>query len=137
MKISVVRQWFRVSAAIGLAGAVGAGCAALESEVNPEAVVAQRADARWQALIAGDLQKAYGLLSPTSRKTYTWEIYRGAIRPGTWKSAKVDKVRCPSKDLCEVDVAVEYAYHGAQVRTPIRESWTRQEGEWWYVQKTL
>ncbi len=84
-----------------------------------------------------DLQAAYGFISPTSRQTYTWEIYRGAVRGGFWKKATVDKVACPAQESCEVDVTIEYAHRGTQIKTPLRESWIRQDGQWWYVLKSL
>lgn len=140
MGISAVEKWGRVSAAMGVAAVsavLAAGCAGVLPEPDPAPIVAEKAQARWTALIDGDLKKAYGFVSPTSRQTYTWEVYRGAVRPGFWKTAKVDKVACPAKDLCEVDLTIEYAQRGTVIRTPLRESWTKQDGEWWFVLKTL
>jgi hypothetical protein len=114
-----------------------AGCAGTQVREDSGKVVSERATARWNYLIQGDLEKAYGLISPTSRKTYPWDVYRGAVRAGFWKAVQVDKVNCPSSELCEVDVTIEYVAKGQTIRTPLRESWTKQEGQWWYVLKSL
>jgi hypothetical protein len=59
------------------------------------------------------------------------------VRAGFWTAAQVDKVNCPSPELCEVDVTIQYVARGSTIRTPLRESWTKQEGQWWFVLKSL
>src|SRR5258705_4087350 len=58
------------------------------------AVVKERSEARWQALIKGDLDAAYAYLSPGSKATTSIEAYRRQIRPGLWRAVKVDTVEC-------------------------------------------
>jgi hypothetical protein len=114
-----------------------AGCAAVESvESRPDAeVVKERAQARWDALVSGDLAKAYGYLSPVTRSTVKLEDYAGGIRKGFWKTAKVEKAECPSATLCEATVSIEYGFQGRITKTPFRESWLKDGSTWWYVQK--
>ena len=127
-----VGRWSAVIVILALAG-----CAAAPVTEDSEKVVTERAKARLAALIDGDVKLSYTFISPASRQLYPWEVYRGGIRVGFWKSARVDKVRCPSAELCEVDVTVEYTFKGSTVPSPLRESWTKQEGQWWYVLKNL
>jgi hypothetical protein len=121
--------------AVGVFGVV-AGCAGGPGGLSgpPEQAVAERAQLRWDALVAGDLEKAYGYLSPATRQVVTLVGYSSATRVGFWKKAKVEKVECPAADLCEVHLTVEYR-RAATIATPLKESWTRSQGEWWYVQK--
>ena len=121
--------------AVGSIGVL-AGCAGGPGGLSgsPEQVVAERSQQRWDALVAGDLAKAYGFLSPATRQVVTLVGYSNSTRVGFWKKAKVDKVECPAADLCQVDLTIEYT-RGATIATPLRESWTKSQGEWWYVQK--
>ncbi|HET9578066.1 MAG TPA: hypothetical protein VFP44_09590 [Usitatibacter sp.] len=110
------------------------GCAALESR-DPAAVVKQRAQARWDALIKGNTQTAYQYLSPGSRAVLTPDAYASSIRQGFWKSAKVDAVTCKTADNCDVGVTIEYEFQGRRTKTPLIETWIREGSEWWYLQR--
>ena len=48
-------------------------------------VVAERAEARWQSLIKGDLDAAYAYLSEGSKATTPLAVYKAKIRPGMWR----------------------------------------------------
>ncbi len=111
-----------------------AGCAAVESRPDAE-VVKERAQARWDALVSGDVAKAYGYLSPVTRSTMKLEDYSGGIKRGFWKAAKVEKVECPSSTLCEAHVSIDYEFQGRRTKTPLLESWLKDGSTWWYVQK--
>jgi hypothetical protein len=111
-----------------------AGCAAAPEQA-PEAAVQARAQGRWDALVKGDIGGAYAFLSPGSRAVLDADSYRDSVRRGFWKSAKVQRAECSSADACEVSVEIEYEFRGSRVKTPLQESWIRQEGNWWYVLK--
>lgn len=111
-----------------------AGCAAL-APAPPEERVKARAQARWDKLLKADFRGAYEYFSTGSRAGYTEDEFQLSIRRGFWKSATVDKVACGSPDSCEVDVAVEYEFKGIRNTTPVRETWVRDGGEWWYLRK--
>jgi hypothetical protein len=113
---------------------LAAGCAAFESRPDAE-VVKERAQARWDALVSGDVAKAYGYLSPASRSTMTLQQYESGIKRGFWKQAKVEKVECSSSTLCDVHASIEYEYQGRRTKTPLREAWLKEGSTWWYVQK--
>lgn len=110
------------------------GCGALDLR-DDGAAVKERAQARWDALLKGDTGTAYKYLSPGSRAVTTQEAYDASIRKGFWRSAKVDSVRCASKDNCEAQVTIEYEFQGRRTTTPLRETWIREGSEWWYLQR--
>lgn len=122
----------RVAAVVAVLGL--AACAAVPQK-PAEDVVRARAQERWDALLKGDLKAAYGYLGPGSRELNTFEAYSASVRKGFWKTAQVSKVACPTAESCEVEVAVEYEFRGSRVKTPLGETWVRQEGNWWYVLK--
>ena len=120
--------------AAGLLVSVLVGCAAVAPRAA-DAVVKERAQARWDALVKGDLNAAYGYLSPGSRSVLTAADYANGIRRGFWKSAVVDKVECRSAQSCDVSATIEYEYMGLRTKTPLKESWIRDGSEWWYLQR--
>lgn len=126
----------RVFAGLVLGVAVGglAGCAAFKPQA-PEAVVMERAQARWNALVAGEIKTAYEYFSPGSRSLMTAQQYEGTLRKGFWKTAKVEKVECATQDSCFVHVSIEYEFQGRRTKTPLGETWIREGSNWWYVQK--
>jgi len=95
--------------------------------------VRERAAKRWEALIRGDLDTAYGYFSKATRETYPIELYRAKMRPGMWREAKVDSVKC-ADGLCEVVVTVMLDHTRLKaIVTPIAERWIVQDGLAWYV----
>jgi len=95
--------------------------------------VRERATKRWEALINGDLDTAYGYFSKATRDTYPIELYRAKMRPGMWRQAKVDSVKC-ADGLCEVVVTVTLDHSRLKgIVTPIAERWIIQDGLAWYV----
>jgi hypothetical protein len=121
----------RFVAVIGLVAL--AGCATLGAP--PEAEVKSRAQARWNALLQGDTKAAYQYLSPGSRAVQGFQDYDASIRRGFWKSATVETVTCPTKQTCEVSAQIEYEFNGRRTRTPLSETWVREDGNWWLVKK--
>lgn len=104
------------------------------SKLDPKHEVANLASARWDALIQGDLVRAYQYLSPSSRKVMSLDLYKSKIRPGLWKKASVDSVSC-ERDLCKVVIAIEYSYGELKsIKSFAEESWLLENGGWWYIQ---
>ena len=121
----------------GLALAIGiAGCAAISVDSSPEAkqkVVAERAVARWQLLIKGDVGGAYQYLSLGSKAGTPLEMYKGQIRPGLWRAAKVDKVDCEA-EICKVQLLITYDFRNMKgIETLLPETWIIENGSAWYV----
>ena len=112
---------------------LGDGSAA---QVSPEArneAVAKRVNARWDALIKGDLDAAYALLSPASREVTTLEQFKRNTRHGGFREAKIDKVDCGA-ELCTVRLWVTYDHRLMKgVQTPIEETWIFDKGQPWLV----
>ena len=133
------RRLHGVKGVLGLlaAGAVAvvlASCAGVAPR-SDAAAVKQRAQARWDALVKGDINAAYGYFSPGSRSVMSATDYASTLRRGFWKSAVVEKVECGSAQSCEVHATIEYEHMGMRTKTPLRESWIRDGSEWWYLQR--
>jgi hypothetical protein len=126
----------RVVVAAGVAILLSA-CAAILKPADMSAVVAGRALARWEALIAGDLGTAYSYLSPGTRQTVSLDRYKGRIKPGLWRKAEVKGVECKDS-ACIVQLVITYDYKimGRQVgglTTDLVETWLVENGDAWYV----
>lgn len=112
-----------------------AGCASVSQGGAPEAVVQNRAQTRWNALVQGDLEKAYGFYGPGTRSTLSFADFKAGLRQGFWKSVTVDKVVCPAPDRCDVSTTIEYEHRGMRIKTPSRETWIREGSDWWLVRR--
>lgn len=113
--------------------AVG-GCAGLDVR-SPESIVRDRAQERWDDLVKNDFQAAYGFLSPGSKQVIGEKDYVERLRKGFWKSAKVEGVKCPSPNACNVAASIEYEFMGRRTKTPLQEQWIKEGSTWWYVYK--
>ena len=109
-----------------------AGCAATAVQDDKD-FVAERAQARWNELVKGDFAAAYKYISPAGRELLTADAYASGLRRNFWRGAKVGEVTCPTSELCEVDVWIEYRHQGINMRTPVREKWIRQRSTWWFL----
>jgi hypothetical protein len=125
-----------------VAAAVAAGCAAPGGELAPdspaalkEKVVAERASARWQALIKRDYEGAYAFLSPASREVTSLSKFQGQIQAIQYRAVAVEKVECAA-EVCKVMLKLTYDYPPAKIRgvvTPLDENWIIDRGQAWYV----
>lgn len=118
-----------------------AGCADFgASNADPGAALVERADARWQALIAGDFAKAYGYETPAYREAHTQRMFMsrfgGAV---AWTAAKTMEVKLDeSGEAATVRVMISYqtmdAWGGVmEGHRPVDERWVRTGGEWWHI----
>jgi len=104
-------------------------------------IIAQRAQARWDALLARDYAKAYSYYSPGFRAEATATDLEIKVRMQRvkWEDAKYQGHRCEA-DICTVNVKLYY-----QVAQPVpgvsswagfdqtQEQWVKIGGEWWFV----
>ena len=117
-----------------------AGCASAPP-AKPEVAVAERAQARYDALIAKNYKAAYEFLSPAYRARFNFENHLRA-RPiiTTYTAAKVLSVECESDAACKTQI--EVTSKGLRVPAgrgmpnwPITsvetEQWVRVDGQWW------
>ena len=117
-------------------GAGLAGCAAISVDSPPEEkakLVATRAAARWELLLKGDVDGAYGFLSAGSKAAMPLAVYKAKIRAGMWRKADVDKVTCEA-EICKVEMLITYDFKKMKgIQTRIPESWIIENGSVWYV----
>ena len=106
-------------------------------------VVIKRAQDRWDALLAGDYETAYGYYSPGYRSTTSMIDLAIKIR-----SQRVQWVSAEYKDhSCEESVCTVNFLVGFKIVKPVRgmktwensamvdEQWVKTEGQWWYLPK--
>ena len=120
-----------------------AGTGRSVTAVTPE----QRAQERWDLLLAGDFVKAYEYLSPGMRSESTAEAYAAqmGVRPVKWTAAKVLGADCDSGDgegLCRVTVKVDFTVPASipgvkrlSSSSSLVERWIRIDGEWFHVSR--
>ena len=116
------------------------GCAApggkASREMSPEArraMVADRVNARWAALIKGDLDAAYKFLSPASREVVSLAEFKARPRGSGFREVKVDGMEC-EPDVCKVRLLLTYDHRLMKgITTPLSESWVIDQGQFWYV----
>jgi hypothetical protein len=111
-----------------------AGCATgvLRTRSDTE-VVKERSQARWDAMVKGDFKAGYRFLSPAGKAIYSEAQYEAGYKRDFWTGADVEKVECPTAELCVVDVRIAYKFGGAQMKTPLQEKWVKQDSDWWFV----
>ena len=102
------------------------------------ALVESRVKERWDALIKGDAQGAYALLSPATRATRSIDDFKARQRLTGFTAAKIDSIECEA-EACKVMLTVTYDHRvqpGKTIRgieTPLEETWLIDEGQAWYV----
>lgn len=112
---------------------VGDGSGAAATPEARNAAVTTRANARWDALIKGDLDAAYLYLSPASREATSLAQYKRGTRRGGFSAAKVEAVEC-SADLCTVKLMITYDHRLMKgIQTPLEETWIWDKGQPWLV----
>ncbi|MES2932271.1 MAG: hypothetical protein V4805_02120 [Pseudomonadota bacterium] len=98
-------------------------------------IVASRAEARWKALILGNLDHAYAFISPATRKVMPLDAYKKRVKLGMWRDVKIESVAC-TDDVCSASVLLKYDIRDIKdVEKVVEESWIKEDGEWWFVQK--
>ena len=130
-----VAQVLLTLAVTGCAGLPGSGDLTKDSPASTKSeAVAQRAQARWQALIGSDLPAAYEYLSPGTRSTMTYEQYKSHHRVGLYRAAKIDSVTCEG-EACTVKLTLTYdAKMLKGIVTPVTEKWVIEQGQAWIVE---
>ena len=118
-------------------------CATTPGARDTDKIIPERAQARWDALLAGDIETAYTYLSPGYRSTMSVVDYGIALstRRVKWKSAKYLGHQC-EEQRCAVRVEVGYSvaqpmpgvnsYDSTNIRD---ETWIKTDGQWWHLPK--
>lgn len=105
--------------------------------------VAQRAQARFDALVARDYKAAYGFFTPSFREKFAYDDYIRARPPrAVFVSSRVVKVDCISEAACDVEMENSYksptGVKGApkgEITRVTSERWVKTEGLWWLFQE--
>ena len=103
--------------------------------------VVERAQARWDALIAGNLEMAYTFYSPGYRSGTSLIDFGVDMRTrkvqwtsATYRSHTCDGDRC--KVLFDVGFRVPRPVPGLNVydgKDTVEDTWIRSNGQWWYL----
>jgi len=105
--------------------------------------IQQRAQARWDALLAGDLSAAYGYLSPGTRSSIGSLQYQRSIllKKVHWTAARVLGSDC-EETTCKVSISLDYTVYAAvpgvksfSGSQTVEESWVLVDGLWYLVPK--
>jgi hypothetical protein len=141
----IAAVWLRARSGVGFVAfgaVVVAGCAAVGGGLEKdspaavkEAVVAERAKARWQSLINRDYEGAYAYFSPSSREATTLAKFEAAIRAIEYRAIAIEKVECGA-EACTVMLKLTYDFPPAKAKgvvTLLDESWIIDRGQAWFV----
>jgi len=119
-----------------------AACATVPSGQDP---LVERAQARWDAIIASDYDAAYALYSPGYRSATSRADFEIGLRTKrvNWTAAKYREHQCQG-EVCTVTFDIEYTaprpVPGAgkwDGRSSVEETWIQASGQWWYVPPKL
>ncbi len=118
-----------------------AACTAAPSKPSQADPFPQRAEQRWEALLAGDLETAYSYLSPGYRSTVSlvdWGVAQ-RVRKVQWTAAEYVSHEC-EESRCTVIFGIDFfafapvpgmaRYESTQ---RVEESWIKSYGQWWYL----
>ena len=98
-----------------------------------EDLVKRRAQARWDALIKGDVKASYEYLSPASRSVVSLESYAVRSSARSYRETKIDSVGCES-ETCRVRLFLTFDHRMMQgITTPVEEIWVFDGGQAWFV----
>jgi hypothetical protein len=127
---------------VSLAAMLLAACAGTGGPVPAEISVEERAQQRWDYLVAREFESAWTLYTPGFRQTTSADDYRRdrARRPVRWLTGQVQDAVCED-DRCQVTVVVTYQAPTApagqrriRMTRNIEETWIRLDGQWWFAQ---
>jgi hypothetical protein len=97
------------------------------------AIVRERAEARWQALIKDDIAAAYSYLTPATREVVSLDQYKAKVARGTFRDVKIDDIKCEA-ELCKVSLRLTFDRPRVKgMVTALEETWIIERGQFWYV----
>lgn len=121
-------SWLRRAILISLLFGLSACATAPSGEVDVKKLVADRATARWRALIKGDYDAAYGFLSRASQESTTLDRYKSKIKNNIWRDVAIKAVDCEGT-ICRVNVEVTFDYKFYKgFKSELKESWVIEDG---------
>jgi hypothetical protein len=132
-KLSLPRSGAVLALALFLSACAG-------SSVKTESI-SDRAQARWDALLAGEFERAYALLSPGYRSSVPLRNFEMSflLRRVQYDSANYLDHQCEA-DACTVRIRTGYTImmpmRGVQTwksKAVIEEKWVRVNDQWWFL----
>jgi hypothetical protein len=132
------RSW-RVIGILALAMVTLSGCAT--TPAARDRAIEQRAQARWEALLARDYAAAYQYLSPGYRSTTSATDFEIGIRARRvqYLSAEYQGHSC-EEAACTVQIIVGYRVVRPVAGLPewkssslVEERWIESDGQWWFL----
>ena len=105
--------------------------------------IGARAQARWDLLLSGELNGAYGFLSPGYRSSVSSISYQRAmlLQKVRWSDAGYIDSEC-LENTCKVRISLDYVLLQAVPGVPrydgsktVEEDWIKSGGQWWFVPK--
>ncbi len=101
-----------------------------------------RANARWQTLMAGDYAKSYVFTSPAFKKSTAEADYlKRYDKKPQWHGAEVLTVTCATPTKCVARVRMDLKISLPRTKldritTHGDETWLLEEGQWWFSDDT-
>lgn len=138
-------RFFRIAAssAVGvLIVLLIASCA--DEQKPPEELVADRAQARLDSIVARDFAAAWEFHPPGFREKLPLQefIISRNSRPVRWLGGEVTAVEC-REDICDVALAIKFrplggdaAFQRLELSQNISERWVNVSGQWWYGEES-
>jgi len=108
-----------------------------------EQLVEQRATARWDAFLAGDMAGSYEYFSPGFRSSVSLMQYQRSVflNKVSWTGAEFVESNC-TETTCKVKISLNYTVVGAvpglksfSSKQAVEESWVLVDGNWYMVPK--
>jgi hypothetical protein len=114
---------------------------ACATTTSSQEMIEERAMARWEVLLSGDLPAAYEYLSPGFRSSVSSLQYQRSVlrRRVRWTNARYIESNC-DETACKVQISLNYTLYGAlpgvksfEGTQTIEESWVLVNGTWYLV----
>lgn len=130
---------------LAAAALLASGCAGLGTPQTREEIILERAQARWDATLAGKTARAYSYTAPSYRALVSEELYGRQYGGGgsgvSKQGARAHRVYCESDTLCKAVIVLEYQMPfgkniGADPKvstTAYEERWVLEDGHWWML----
>ncbi len=135
-----IKQYVRLVWIVALLILVGGCTSADKQALSAEEVVKTRAAERWNALIEGKLETAYGYELPDYRKVFTYEQFlRNIHGGGIWQKAEVKNVACTETCVVTMQIYVTMKLAGfdepMNASSMLEEKWMKDEesGDWFHL----
>lgn len=132
-----VANWrqLTLSAIFGVTLAACAGLGTVSKDAPDDvkkAAVTKQVEARWKAMIDGDVPKSYSYLSAGSKATTSLDRYRAKARLTGFRAYRIEKVVC-EPEICKVSMVVTLDTKKMKgIPMPETETWILEDGEYRY-----